>query len=270
VKIEIGKSTQVAGELSLMALEAATEDLKSGHIDVLVTGPINKKNIQSPGFNFSGHTEYLAQKFNTRDYLMLMVAGDLRLGVVTGHIPLKDVASVLTTELLLKKIEVLNQSLFYDFGIRRPRIAVLGLNPHAGDGGLLGTEEDTVIIPAIKKANEKGILTFGPFPADGFFAAGGAKGYDAVLAMYHDQGLIPFKALSFSEGVNYTAGLPVVRTSPAHGTAYEIAGKDLASPDSFRQALYLACDVYKNRSQTRELESNALGVTTKQSEDNSN
>jgi 4-hydroxythreonine-4-phosphate dehydrogenase len=172
--------------------------------------------------------------------------------------------------LLLKKIEVLNQSLFYDFGIRRPRIAVLGLNPHAGDGGLLGTEEDTVIIPAIKKANEKGILTFGPFPADGFFAAGGAKGYDAVLAMYHDQGLIPFKALSFSEGVNYTAGLPVVRTSPAHGTAYEIAGKDLASPDSFRQALYLACDVYKNRSQTRELESNALGVTTKQSEDNSN
>jgi len=268
VKIDIGKSTQVAGELSLMALEAATEDLKNGVIDVLVTLPINKKNIQSPAFNFSGHTEYLAQKFNTKDYLMLMVANNFRLGLVSGHIPLRAVGDYITTELLMKKIEVLNRSLIYDFGIRRPRIAVLGLNPHAGDGGLLGKEEEEVIIPAIQKANDKGILTYGPFPADGFFAYNDAKGFDAVLAMYHDQGMIPFKALSYNEGVNFTAGLPIIRTSPAHGTAYDIAGTDVASPDSFRQALYLAVDVYRNRMQTLELEANALGVSVKQSEDN--
>ncbi|MEI6575571.1 MAG: 4-hydroxythreonine-4-phosphate dehydrogenase PdxA [Bacteroidota bacterium] len=270
IKIDIGKSTSVAGELSLMALEAATEDLKNGLIDVLVTSPINKKNIQSPGFNFHGHTEYLAQKFNAKDYLMLMVAGDLRLGIVSGHVPLKDVASAITTEVILNKIDVLSKSLYYDFGIRRPRIAILGLNPHAGDTGLLGTEEESVIMPAIAKANDKGILAFGPFPADGFFAFGGMKEFDAVLAMYHDQGMIPFKALSYNEGVNFTAGLPVIRTSPAHGTAYDIAGKDIASPDSFRQALYLACDIYRNRSGTMELEANKLGVSIKQSEDNSN
>lgn len=257
VKIDLGISTQVAGELSFLALEAATDDLKNGLIDVLVTAPINKKNIQEAGFHFPGHTEYLESKFPSDGYLMLMVGPTLRIGVVTGHIPLSEVPAHITVENILNKLTVLNRSLVQDFGITRPKIALLGLNPHAGEEGLLGKEEKEVILPAIVKAKESGILSFGPFPADGFFGFNDHSKYDGVLAMYHDQGMIAFKTLSYQEGVNYTAGLPFVRTSPAHGTAYELAGKDMASPDSLRQAIYLACDIHKTRKMNKELQANA-------------
>ncbi|HNW97090.1 MAG TPA: 4-hydroxythreonine-4-phosphate dehydrogenase PdxA [Bacteroidales bacterium] len=261
VKIDLGMSTEVGGQLSLMSLEAAVEDLKHDHIDALVTAPINKKNIQSQGFKFPGHTEYLAEKFNTKDFLMLMVSNNIRIGVVTGHIPLKDVSNALTEELILNKIKILNESLLKDFGIRKGRIAVLGVNPHSGDNGVIGDEENKIIIPAIKKAKEAGILAFGPYPADGFFGSSSFTKFDAVIAMYHDQGLIPFKTLTFDSGVNYTAGLPIVRTSPAHGTAYELAGKNIASADSFREALYLAIDICRNRRLYNELTVNPLKFT---------
>lgn len=253
VKIELGKSSEKAGELAYLALEAAVKDLKDGKIDVLVTAPINKHNIQSDRFDFHGHTEYLASSFEAKDYLMLMVSDIMRLGVVTGHVPLRDVPEIITKELILNKIRVMRDSLRMDFGINRPRIAVLGLNPHAGDMGLLGSEEKEVIVPAIENAVDEEILAYGPYPADGFFATGMFSKFDGVLAMYHDQGLVPFKALAFEKGVNFTAGLPVVRTSPAHGTAYEIAGKDEASPDSLRAAVYLACEIFMNREEHQEL-----------------
>lgn len=266
VKIEIGKSTPIAGELALLSLEAAIEDLKKNYIDVLVTAPINKKNIQSKEFHFPGHTEYLANKFGVTDYLMLMVSHNLRIGVITGHIPLRDVPGQLNGELILRKIKILNQSLLQDFGIRSPRIAILGLNPHAGDEGLLGKEEIEIIKPAIDKANEMGIRVFGPFPADGFFGSSNFTQFDGVLAMYHDQGMLPFKSLSFDTGVNFTAGLPIIRTSPAHGTAYEIAGKDIASPDSFRAALYLACDIFNNRREYKAMTANPLQAAKQETE----
>jgi len=266
VKIDLGKSTSIAGEMALQALEAAVDDLKKNFIDVLVTAPINKKNIQSKDFHFPGHTEYLANRFGVSDYLMLMVSHNLRIGVITGHIPLQDVFTSLTEDLILRKIRILNQSLMQDFGIRSPRIAILGLNPHAGDGGLLGKEETTIIKPAIDKANEAGIRTFGPFPADGFFGSSAFTQFDAILAMYHDQGMLPFKALAFDSGVNFTAGLPIIRTSPAHGTAYEIAGKDIASPDSFRAALYLACDIYNHRREYQTLTANPLQAAKQEAE----
>jgi 4-hydroxythreonine-4-phosphate dehydrogenase len=266
VKIDLGISTEIAGQLSFMSLEAAVEDLKHKHIDALVTAPINKKNIQSPSFNFPGHTEYLAEKFGTKDFLMLMVSNDVRVGVVTGHIPLKDVPAVLTEELIYSKIKILHESLLKDFGIRRARIAVFGLNPHAGDNGVLGNEEANIIIPAIKKAKEEGIFAFGPYSADGFFGSSSFKKFDAVLAMYHDQGLIPFKTLTFDSGVNYTAGLPVVRTSPAHGTAYELAGKNQSSAESFREALYLAVDICRNRRMHGNLTANPLKITVQDEE----
>ena len=258
VKIEIGKATEISGEVALLALEKAIEDLQWGKIDALVTCPINKKNIQSDKFNFKGHTDFLASKFSAENYLMLMVSQDLRIGIITGHIPLKDVAASITEDLILRKIRVLNESLKKDFNIQKPKIAVLGLNPHAGDNGLIGTEEGEIIIPAIKKANDENILTFGPFPADGFFGSVNYKNFDAILAMYHDQGMLPFKTYSFDTGVNYTAGLPIVRTSPAHGTAYDIAGKNIASPDSFRQAIYLAIDISRNRKEFEKLNENPL------------
>ncbi|MHC1708611.1 MAG: 4-hydroxythreonine-4-phosphate dehydrogenase PdxA [Bacteroidales bacterium] len=261
VKIDLGLSTAAAGELSYMALEAATDDLKHGHIDVLVTAPINKKNIQEAGFHFPGHTEYLADKFAAENYLMLMVTQNLRIGVVTGHIPLREVADAISIDRILKKIMVLNHSLINDFGFNRPKIAILGLNPHAGEQGLLGKEEVEIILPAIEKARQQGLLVYGPFPADGFFGFNEFAKFDGVLAMYHDQGMIPFKSLSYQEGVNFTAGLPYVRTSPAHGTAYELAGKDVASPDSLRQAVYLALDIYKTRNLNKELKDNALHFT---------
>lgn len=260
IKIEIGKITKQAGEIAFYALEKAVDDLKWGKIDVLVTAPINKKNIQSDKFKFSGHTDYLADKFNAENHLMLMVSNDLRIGIVTGHLPLKDVASAITEDVILNKIKVMNESLKMDFNIRKPKIAVLGLNPHASDEGLIGTEENEIIIPAIDKANEQGMLAFGPFPADGFFSSSNYRNYDAILAMYHDQGMLPFKTFAFETGVNFTAGLPVVRTSPAHGTAFDIAGKNIASPDSFRQAIYTAMDIYRNRKEFNEMNKDPLKV----------
>ena len=247
IRVEVGKSTEVAGLASFQALEKASTDLKNKEIDLLVTGPINKWNIQSAGFNFPGHTEYLAQQFGAEKYLMLMCSEALRVGVVTGHIPISEVSKQLTKELILEKLEIMNDSLQRDFVIRKPRIAVLGLNPHSGDHGVIGSEEETIIIPAIQEAKGKDILAFGPYSADGFFGSGDFKKFDAVLAMYHDQGLAPFKALTFDDGVNYTAGLPIVRTSPAHGTAYDIAGKNQANFLPMCNAIRMAVDIYHNR-----------------------
>jgi 4-hydroxythreonine-4-phosphate dehydrogenase len=258
VKIDIGESTPIAGELARLALEMATDDLLKNNLDVIVTAPINKKNIQAPGFVFPGHTEYLAQKLKSEDYLMLMVSEGIRIGVITGHIPLNKVSEELSEELIIHKIKLLNQSLMRDFGIIKPRIAVLSLNPHAGDEGLLGNEEVTIIRPAIEKAYNQNILAFGPYSADGFFGSSKMKHFDGILAMYHDQGMIPFKLVSFENGVNFTAGLPYVRTSPAHGTAYDIAGKDEASPEAFRNAIYLACEIFNNRVSYDELRANSL------------
>ncbi len=253
IRVELGKSTEAAGESSFMALERAVEDLHKGEIQILITAPINKENIQSDKFNFPGHTEYLANSFNVSDVVMLMVSRNMKVGVVTGHIPLGEVAQNITREKILSKLRVIARSLREDFAATNPRIAVLALNPHAGDNGLLGKEEQEIIIPAIEKARNEGITALGPFPADGFFGSGDFARFDAVLAMYHDQGLIPFKFSAFEEGVNYTAGLPVIRTSPSHGTAYNIAGEDKASPDSFREALYLAIDIHKNREIYKEI-----------------
>jgi 4-hydroxythreonine-4-phosphate dehydrogenase len=258
VRVELGKSTPEAGEASVRSLDAAVDDLKMGKIDALVTAPINKKNVQQTGFDFAGHTEFLKTRFNATDVLMLMVSDDFRLGVVTGHIPLANVSEVLTIEKVYGKIELMHKTLIRDFGITRPHIAVLGLNPHAGEQGVLGMEEIEVIIPAINRAREKGIVAIGPFPADGFFGASNHRKFDGVLAMYHDQGLIPFKTLSFEHGVNYTAGLSVIRTSPAHGTAFDITGKNMGNESSFLQALFLALDVVHNRKQYAEISKNPL------------
>jgi 4-hydroxythreonine-4-phosphate dehydrogenase len=257
-RVELGKSTTHGGEAALISLEKAVEDLISGKIDALVTAPIDKHNIQSDNFHFNGHTEYLKAKAGAQEALMFMISESMRIGIATGHVPLSEVPEMITVETLLKKIRLMNQSLILDFGIRKPRIAVLGLNPHAGDNSLLGTEEVEIISPAIEKAQKEGILAFGPFPADGFFGAGSFAQFDGILAMYHDQGLTPFKALSFDSGVNFTAGLPFIRTSPVHGTAFAIAGKGEASENSFRQALYLACDVFRNRQMFAEISRNPL------------
>jgi len=258
VRVELGKSTPYAGEASLQALEAAVQELTEGKIDVIVTVPINKANIKSEKFNFNGHTEYFETHFKSEGVLMLMVNELMRIGVVTSHVPLSKVNEYITRDTILNKLRIMNHSLLTDFGIRGPRLAVLGLNPHAGDEGLIGDEEIREIIPAISAARDEGIMAFGPFPADGFFGSANFTKYDAVLAMYHDQGLIPFKALTSEGGVNFTAGLPIVRTSPAHGPAYDIAGRNEASPDSFRKAIYLACDVFRNRQQYKEISANPL------------
>ncbi|MCB0479926.1 MAG: 4-hydroxythreonine-4-phosphate dehydrogenase PdxA [Flavobacteriales bacterium] len=260
VELNIGKSTAQGGIYALKSLEAATRDLASSKLDVLVTAPINKKNIQSEGFNFPGHTEYLADYANVDNPLMIMTYEDLRVATITGHIPLKSVAQTLSMELIIDKIEVFHKSLKTDFLIERPLIALLGLNPHSGDEGTIGTEEQDVIIPAIKKVSEKGIMAFGPYPADGFFASSSFQKFDGILSMYHDQGLTPFKTLTFDQGVNYTAGLPIVRTSPDHGTAYDIAGKGVASESSFRNAIFEAIRIFQNRKDEKKLLENALEV----------
>ncbi len=247
LEIEPGKIVPEAGRAAYLALAKSTEDLKAKHLDAIVTAPINKQNIQSPDFQYPGHTEYYAHHFAKDESLMLLVGEQIRMGTVTTHIPLSQVADQLTQEKIIKKINLLLKSLKDDFGIRKPKIAVLGLNPHAGEGGLLGGEEINVIQPAVNYCKEKGHLVAGVFPSDGFFGAGQYKKYDAVLAMYHDQGLVPFKMLSFETGVNFTAGLSIVRTSPDHGTAFDIAGKGIADENSMRSALFLACDVVKNR-----------------------
>ncbi len=247
VRVELGKATTHGGESAFISLERAVEDLMNGKINVLITGPIDKKSIQSEEFNFIGHTEYLKSKAGVDEVLMFMISESMKIGFVTGHVPLASVPGMLTVDSIAGKIRMMNQSLMADFGIRKPQIAVLGLNPHAGDDSLLGTEEAEIILPAMKLTDQEGIMTFGPFPADGFFGAGSFTKFDGILAMYHDQGLAPFKAISFDSGVNFTAGLPFVRTSPVHGTAFHLAGKGEASENSFRQAIYLACSIYKNR-----------------------
>ena len=257
-RVELGKSTPQGGEAALISLEKAVADLKSGKINVLITAPIDKQNVQSENFKFKGHTEYLKSRAEVEEVLMFMISESMRIGMVTDHVPLRKVSELITKELLLRKIRLMNQSLMIDFGIRKPRIGVLGLNPHAGDNSLLGPEEAEILIPAIQQANSEGILAFGPFPADGFFGAGSFVKFDGILAMYHDQGLTPFKALSFDSGVNFTAGLPFVRTSPVHGTAFQIAGKGEASENSFRQAIYLACDIFRNRQTYAEISKNPL------------
>jgi 4-hydroxythreonine-4-phosphate dehydrogenase len=259
VKIDLGKSTEVAGRLSRESLDRACKDLKEGKVDVLVTAPINKKNIQAPDFDFPGHTEYLSHQFGCSS-LMMMVCDRIRIGIMTNHLALKEVPDALTHDLLSEKIRLMNDSLKRDFGITIPKIAVLALDPHAGDNGVIGDFDMKVIKPVIDEAQGRGILAYGPFPSDGFFGSSEFNKFDGVLALYHDQGLIPFKLMSFTEGVNYTAGLPYVRTSPAHGTGYDIAGKDKASEQSMRSAVYLACNILRNRKEYDELTANPLKV----------
>ncbi len=257
VVINPGKATQQGGMYAFKSLEAAVADLKAGKIDVLVTAPIDKHSIQGEHFPYPGHTEYLAKAFDS-DSLMLMVSDHLKVALVTGHVPVQQVAGNLSSQRISSVITRLQDTLIQDFAIPKPKIAVLGLNPHAGDQGLLGKEEQEIIAPAIDDARKKGVLAFGPFPADGFFGNGSFRRFDAVVAMYHDQGLIPFKALVMDEGINFTAGLPIVRTSPDHGTGYDIAGQGKARPDSFLSALYAAVDIFRTRSLYQKLSEKAL------------
>ena len=258
VKIELGTANETGGKYAFLSLQKATDDLVSGAIDALVTAPINKNNIQSENFTFPGHTEYLQERSGSDDVLMFLISDTLRVGVVTGHIPVLEVAQAITKEKIVKKIQLINESLKKDFWIEKPKIAILGLNPHASDNGLLGSEEAEIISPAIQEAFDKGIICFGPYPADGFFGNATYKKFDAVLAMYHDQGLIPFKTIAFETGVNYTAGLKFVRTSPDHGTGYDIAGKGIADPTSFMEALFASIHIVKNRREQADLIKNQL------------
>jgi 4-hydroxythreonine-4-phosphate dehydrogenase len=252
VAINLGQASNEVGKYAYLSLEKATEALKNNSIDVLVTAPINKQTIQSDAFKFKGHTEYLESQLEGES-LMILMDGNLRMGLVTTHVPLKDVANLITPELIEKKVAILNNSLKQDFGIEKPKIAVLSLNPHSGDNGVIGDEEKDIIIPTIEKIQEQGFLTYGPYAVDSFFGNKTYTQFDAVLAMYHDQGLAPFKALSFGTGVNFTAGLSKIRTSPDHGTAFDIAGKGLADANSFKQAVYSAIDIFRARKRYLEL-----------------
>ena len=265
VDLKFGVNDETVGKYAIKSFVEATRALKEGLIDALVTAPINKYNIQSEEFKFPGHTDYLDKELEG-NALMLMVQDNLRVGLLTDHIPVNEVAKHLTEELITQKIATIKNTLIQDFGISKPKIAVLGLNPHAGDHGVIGKEEEEVLKPTLKKIFDNGTLVFGPFPADGFFGNNQYEHYDAVIATYHDQGLIPFKTLSFGKGVNFTAGLDKIRTSPDHGTAYEIAGKNLADFNSFKEALYLAIDVFKARSEYKELSHNPMKVREKQEE----
>ena len=247
VGLEPGKPTNDSAKAAIISLEKAVSDIKNGDIDVLVTAPINKRAMNVEGFGHTGHTEYLEKEFDVEEVLMFMVSDRLKVAVVTGHIPLKDVPGSITSESIVTKLRLMQSSLKRDFGVIEPKIAVLGLNPHCGDGGLLGDEEQTIILPAVKTANEEGIMAFGPYSPDGFFSMGNYAKFDATLAMYHDQGLAPFKALAFESGVNFTAGLPIVRTSPDHGTAYDMVGRDQADPHSMMCAIYTAIDIFRSR-----------------------
>ncbi|MBF6642722.1 4-hydroxythreonine-4-phosphate dehydrogenase PdxA [Chryseobacterium indologenes] len=257
VNVELGVPTEESTKMAIDSLEAATEALIKGDIDVLVTAPINKDEMVKMGFKHAGHTGYFEEKFNKKG-LMFLVTEELKVAVSTHHIPIAQVAENISKEKIKKQIRVLNQTLIEDFCIQKPKIAVLGLNPHAGDGGVIGNEEIEIISPAIKELSDNGILTFGPFPADSFFQPGKYKNFDAVLAMYHDQGLAPFKTLAYEEGVNYTAGLPFIRTSPDHGVAYDIAGKNIADEQSFTEAIFTAIKVFRNRSEYNDLMTNRL------------
>ena len=263
VNLELGKNDDVVGSYAIKSFVAATKALKEGLVDVLVTAPINKYNIQSEEFKFPGHTDYLDKELEG-DALMLMVHDDLRVGLLTDHVPVNEVAKHLNEKLISSKIKTIIQTLKQDFEIEKPKVAVLGLNPHSGDNGVIGQEEEKIIKPALKKLFEAGNMVFGPFPADGFFGSAQYEKYDAVIATYHDQGLIPFKTLSFGNGVNYTAGLNKIRTSPDHGTAFDIAGKGIADHNSFREAVYLAIDVYNSRLSHQEISKNPLKTKEKQ------
>lgn len=259
LQINFGQEDKELGKYTLDSLEAAVKALKAHEVDVLVTAPINKNVIQSDRFHFPGHTDYLAQEFGGES-LMFMVSENLRVGLLTDHVPVKDVASKITPKLIRKKVELMTQSLIQDFRIQRPKIAVLGINPHSGDNGVIGKEDEEVLKPTLKYLNDEGNLVFGPYSADSFFGSGNYKNFDGIIAAYHDQGLVPFKTLSFGKGVNYTAGLTEVRTSPDHGTAYEIAGKGEADYGSFREAIFLAMNVYRNREEYKELTANPLVI----------
>ncbi len=265
VDINFGENDEQVGKYAIKSFIGATDALKMGLIDVLVTAPINKFNIQSEDFKFPGHTDYLDKELDG-NALMLMVQDNLRVGLLTDHIPVNDVASHINEKLIIQKIETINKTLKQDFSINKPRIALLGLNPHSGDNGVIGKEDEEIIKPAIKRLFNKGTLVFGPYPADGFFGSGQYEKFDAVMACYHDQGLIPFKTLSFGKGVNYTAGLNKIRTSPDHGTAYEIAGKGQADFTSFKEAVYLAIDIYNSRNEYLEISKNPLKTKERQLE----
>ncbi len=262
ISVDMGQVTAQAGKSALQSIQCALKDIKDGKIDVLVTAPIHKLSIHSDEFQFKGHTDYFKDFFGVGEVLMFMVSENIRVGLVTEHLSLSEVTPNVTKENIVSKLQLMNKSLKNDFLIRNPKIAVLGLNPHAGDSGVIGEEDDKIIVPAVKEANEQHILAFGPFAADGYFGSGNYKKFDATLAMYHDQGLIPFKTLSFGRGVNFTAGLPIVRTSPDHGVGFDIVGKGKASPDSLLQAIFTAVDIYKNRKLNKELNENPLIVNT--------
>ncbi len=262
INITFGQNDPIVGKYAIKSFSSATNALKDGLIDVLVTAPINKYNVYDQEFPYPGHTDYLNEHLEG-EALMLLVSDQLRVGLLTDHLPIKEVAKAITPELIERKVKIINQTLIKDFNIFKPRIAILGLNPHAGDNGVIGNEELEIISPTIEKLNKEGILVAGPFPADGFFGMQTYKHFDAVLACYHDQGLTAFKALSFGQGVNYTAGLDKIRTSPDHGTAYDIAGKSLADPSSFKEAVYLAIDLYNNRNFNKEASANPLQTQEK-------
>ena len=265
IEIQLGEANDDIGKYAYLSLEKTKEALKKEEIDVLVTAPINKSSIKKNQDNFIGHTEYLEQNFEG-DSLMMMVSNNMKIAFVTSHVPLSEVPNLLTKEKIISNLKSMNTTLIQDFGIQKPKIAVIGLNPHAGEEGMLGKEEEEIIIPAIQESNkEEGVLAFGPYPADSFFTSTNLNRFDAILSMYHDQGLTPFKTLSFSEGVNYTSGLEIVRTSPVHGTAYDIAGKNIADEQSLREAVYLSCEIIKKREEYFLLKKNALNI--KKSED---
>ncbi|MDD2292878.1 MAG: 4-hydroxythreonine-4-phosphate dehydrogenase PdxA [Bacteroidales bacterium] len=258
--VELGQPTVDGAKAAIIALKAAVADLKDGAIDAIVTAPFNKHTVACTEFSFPGHTEYLISEFGAKDGLMFLCSDDLKVGVVTNHLPLSQVSASITKDVIVSKLRLMNASLMRDFGCVRPKIAVLGLNPHAGDAGSLGREEIDVIIPAIEEANKENILAFGTYSPDGFFSTNMQYKFDAVLAMYHDQGLIPFKALAFDKGVNFTAGLPVVRTSPDHGTAFELAGKGIANPMPMISSIYTAIDICNNRAKYDEMTNNPLEI----------
>ena len=257
IQIELGKPTDTSGEYAFKSLEAATNSLVKGEIDVLVTAPINKDNIQSENFKFPGHTEFLESKLEGES-LMILMTDELRIGLITGHIPVSKVSETITPDLIKKKVEILYKTLVQDFAISKPKIAILGLNPHCGDHGVIGNEDDEIIRPTITEIQDKGQLVYGPYAADSFFGSENYKNFDAILAMYHDQGLAPFKTLSFGEGVNFTAGLDKVRTSPDHGTAYDLAGKELANINSFKEAVFSGIQIFKTRREYKSLTENTL------------
>ncbi|WP_114492327.1 4-hydroxythreonine-4-phosphate dehydrogenase PdxA [Candidatus Ulvibacter alkanivorans] len=264
VDVHFGKEEKIAGSYALKSLEAAVAALKKEEIDVLVTAPINKSNIQSEKFNFPGHTDYLAKELEG-DSLMLMLSEQLRVGLLTDHVAVKDVAKTITRELIEKKINIINRTLIQDFGIDKPKIAVLGINPHNGDNGVIGTEDDTILKPTLDNLRNNGKLVFGPYAADSFFGSANYKNFDVVIASYHDQGLTPFKTLAFGTGVNFTAGLNRIRTSPDHGTAYDVAGKNVANYESFREAVYSAIQIFRKRKEYKKITKNPLQPQRKKS-----